>query len=112
MIRDYLIVPKDNPANIAVMTSKWMKVSDENRNQELTKEYSFLNVDTRNVFVFRLLGYEKKITHHGIVEIKEKTVSIRVSTKNVDIVTELDYEYARFCDNLYKDVTYNTSCNE
>jgi pterin-4a-carbinolamine dehydratase len=41
--------------------------------------------------------------------VSEGSVSIRLQTKDIAEVTELDREYAKWTDELYKDVVYSPS---
>jgi pterin-4a-carbinolamine dehydratase len=91
-----------------VATEKWKKVDSPTR---LRKTYKFRTQHQRNLFVSELFGYEEKTTHNATITVEEGQVTLDVRTKDVDQVTEIDKEYAKFADVLFKDVVYN-SVNE
>jgi pterin-4a-carbinolamine dehydratase len=41
--------------------------------------------------------------------IKEETIQVELLTKNVEQVTELDKEYAKYADDVFKDIVYTTA---
>lgn len=79
--------------------SKW-----DSSSGVLKKKFAFDDDRVRYEFVIGLMGYEADRGHHARVLIEEGSVSIELFTKDVDQVTELDREYAKFCDTLFKDV--------
>ena len=109
------IVPKENPAKIAVMSSRWHMQKTSQGGSQLVKTYSFREVQQRNAFVRGLTSYEESIGHFGKLSIDKESVSISVWTDGIDSVSEIDKEYAAFSDSLYKEVTravYNSSHEE
>lgn len=91
--------------NIAIVpVDKWVFLKDP---QRLKKTYKFLSIDNRNDFVIDLLDYEKSSGHNATIKIQDDSVELVLSTKNLDQVTELDKEYAKFADELFKDIVYN-----
>lgn len=85
-----------------VVTNKW-----EINDKVLTKIFQFQRKGDKNKFVIALLEYETEIEHNAIILINEDTVTLELFTKNLDKVTELDKEYAKYADVLFKDVAYN-----
>lgn len=81
--------------------NRWLATGDA-----LTKAYAFVDNCIRNRFVVLLLGYEEKVHHHAQITIDEFVVHVAVRTRGVDLVTEIDKEYAAYADVLYKDVAY------
>lgn len=75
-----------------------------NDNGYLTKDFSFPNVEVRNRFAFRVLSYEEEKGHHGVLTISEKEIKISVTTRDLEKVTELDKEYARDVDLIYREL--------
>lgn len=72
----------------------------------LKKTYRFRTLDMRNRFVRFLLTHEEDVGHSAELTLTEECVCVKVKTKDIDQVTELDKEYARTCDLVYKDVCY------
>ena len=91
---DVAIIPVD----------RWTKTSEP---ATLRKTFKFFSIKSRNRFVVRLLQYEAETQHNAVMTVEEGSVMLNLFTKDVDQVTELDKEYAKFADVLYKDVVYN-----
>ena len=89
-----------------IPVNKWEKVESPAR---LRKKFKFLDQKMRNSFVQGLFDYEEKTQHNASIMINEDEVILDVRTKDVDQVTELDKEYAKFADVLFKDIVYSTS---
>jgi|SRR5581483_644158 len=70
----------------------------------LYKTYTFREGDQRDQFVIALLAHERDVQHNAQIRIDEGEVSLRVQTKTAERVTELDKEYARFADCVFKDL--------
>lgn len=74
----------------------------------LLKKYYFRLGRQRNSFITQVLDHEEEVGHHADMTITEDSVSLRLQTKNVEQVTELDKEFAKWADSTYKDVCYET----
>lgn len=55
-------------------------------------------------FVNEILNLEDEMNHHGDLKISYDEVSIDVYTHNVNRITELDQEYTKHADFIYRDV--------
>jgi pterin-4a-carbinolamine dehydratase len=86
-----------------IPSDRW-RVIDE----VLHKEYSFRRQDDRDAFVGALLAYERKVQHHARIVVEEGKVSLQLHTQDVDRVTGIDKEYARFADVVWKDLVYTS----
>ena len=53
------------------------------------------------------MAYERQVKHNAKITIDENEVMIQLTTKDVNSVTELDKEYAKFSDVLFRDLAYN-----
>lgn len=91
---------KVDPPLVAV--ERWRDV-----NGMLVKRYRFRRIDDRIRFIEGILEYEGEVQHHATIMIEGDSVGLRIKTHGVDVVTELDREYAKFADVLYKDVVYS-----
>jgi pterin-4a-carbinolamine dehydratase len=49
---------------------------------------------------------EKETEHHGKILIEGNDVKIEVQTHDLNRVTELDQEYAAYCDDVFGDVGF------
>ena len=89
-----------------IAVEKWKKIESPVR---LRKSYKFMNQDQRNQFILSILEHEIKTQHNATITISEEDVTLDVRTKDIDQITELDKEYARTADELYRDVVYRRS---
>lgn len=59
-------------------------------------------------FVNDVLIFEDELEHHGELKVGAEAVDISVYTHTVEAITELDQEYVRAVDDIYRDVSdYN-----
>ena len=73
----------------------------------MEKTYEFASSSDRNVFLFQVLGMEEDRGHNADMLVKEKSVKIRVFTRDLNKVTELDKEYAHLADSIYAEIKKN-----
>lgn len=90
---------KDVPV---IATDRWKK-SDNS----LIKTYRFLSNELRNDFVRQILIHEENVGHNATISIQSETVTLTLKTVDVEQITELDKEYAKHADELFKDVVYS-----
>lgn len=72
----------------------------------IVKKYEFFEQDARDSFVVGLLQYERIKQHPAVLLVKELSVTVKLETKNIGVVTEIDKEYAAYADVLFKDIVY------
>jgi len=70
----------------------------------LTKLFRFQNISERNEFLKVILSYELETNHGSSMLIRDEIVKISLRTKDIDQITSLDREYAKFADDVFKDV--------
>lgn len=75
----------------------------------LHKIYRFREPAHRDAFVVSLLSYERDVQHNAVITVTEGQVGLKLRTKDTDRVTEIDREYARYADVLYKDLVSRPS---
>jgi pterin-4a-carbinolamine dehydratase len=92
------------PTPVIVPVEKWLTVGDPKR---LVKRFEFRRPEDRNRFIVELMEYEDATQHYAQLTLEEGAVTIKLLTKDVDVVTEVDREYARFADSLFKDVVFS-----
>lgn len=90
---------KDVPV---IASDKWKKSENS-----LIKTYRFISNELRNDFVRQLLIHEENVGHNATLSIQSETVTLTLQTQDIRQVTELDKEYAKAADELYKDVVYS-----
>lgn len=87
-----------------IVVDKW-----KNFDNSLVKTFRFTSGELRNDFVRQLLIHEENSGHGATITLQHDTVTLTLQTRDVEQVTELDKEYARHADELYKDVVYSLS---
>jgi len=75
----------------------------------LYKTYKFRRQHDRNDFIMQLLSYEASTEHNAEININHDEVSLKLQTKDIGKATELDKEYARYADVLFKGLVYSPS---
>ena len=88
-------------APISVCSSSWSVHSDPER---FSKNFKFKSRSRLSDFVSTVLEFEDEMNHHGEIQIKYDEVMISVYTHDVNRITELDQEYSRSVDLIYRDV--------
>lgn len=83
---------------------RWREV-----NGALYKTYRFRRQGDRNTFVMQLLAYESTTEHNAEIHINHDTVDLKIQTQDLGKVTELDKEYAKYADVLFRGLVYNPS---
>lgn len=95
------VVAKDADVPV-VATNRWMK-----QNNSLKKTYSFRLSAERNNFLQQLMEHEEDVGHHTILLVSKEEVTVTLQTADIDQITELDKEFAKWLDELYRDVVYS-----
>lgn len=86
-----------------IAVDKW-----QNEAGHLKKKFSFRRPDDRREFVVALMAYEDEVGHHAVLTSGAGFVIVDASTHGIDQVTELDTEYSKFADTLFRDIVYNS----
>lgn len=86
-----------------IAVERWKKVGSP---ATLTKTFHFRRSSDRNLFVTAILQYEEEIQHHSTLQLDEGVVTISLITKDTEQITEIDKEFARYCDVVFKDIVY------
>lgn len=83
--------------------SKWEIKENPER---LVRTFSFDDLTSRNWFLSEILENEKSNKHYGKILVSGLEVKIEVNTHDLDRITELDQEYASYCDEVMGDVDF------
>ena len=94
------IEPKEAEVPV-IATDRWRKLDGT-----LVKQFLFRREGDRDRFLFGILDYEAQVKHNALIVIEGDRIALKLRTHDVDQITELDREYARFADVLFKDVVY------
>lgn len=76
----------------------------EKSEKMMEKTFEFPDSTTRTHFLFQVLGMEEEKGHHADMVLREKSVKVRLTTRDVNKVTELDREYASSADSIYSEL--------
>jgi len=90
-------------------TFDWKLLEDPER---IGKKFEFTEFKTLFSFVLNLLKHQETSGHHADIYIQHRSISIEVFTHDVNTVTELDLEFAKFCDDLFVDIGYHFAGGE
>jgi len=94
------IEPKE-PDVPVIAVDRWRQVDGA-----LVKQFLFRREGDRDKFLLGILDYEAQVKHNALIVIEGDRLALKVRTHDVDRVTEIDKEYARFADVLFHDVVY------
>lgn len=90
---------KPTKRTILVPQNKWLE-----KDNGIEKVFYFFDTKRRNRFLNFIFKYEEENKHHADILIKENYIKIRLKTKDINQVTELDKEFAKFADDSFIDV--------
>ncbi len=72
--------------------------------ERFSKTYKFDSRKRLKDFIFEVLSFEDDLNHHGDISIRSDEVSVSVYTHEINKITELDQEYTKNLDLIYRDV--------
>lgn len=91
-----------DPSKPLIAIERWAKI-----NNCLQKKFIFISSELRNKWLGFIFEYESAVGHHATLLVNHEHVFVRLQTNDIQKITELDKEFARFADSAYKDVLYN-----
>lgn len=74
--------------------------------ESIQKVYSFQNFDHLLYFVNEVLISSKRIGHDPIVRIDHDQVEVKLYTKDINEVTEIDIRFSKIVDEIFEDIFY------
>ena len=77
--------------------------------ERIGKKFEFSDFKTMFSFVLNLMKHQEEVGHHADIYLQHRSVSVEVFTHDVNAVTEIDLEFAKYCDDLFTDVGYHFS---
>ena len=96
-------VTRSNSVTPLIAMDRWVPID----RKFIKKRFAFREHDLRDRFLIDLLAYEKEHGHRARIAFDDLFVDIEVGTKDVERVTELDKEYANYCDQAYREICYS-----
>ena len=103
----YVTRDKNPDMNLPVSpkNSSWDTISSHDKIY-MNKIYEFKLNQHLIYFVTTILERAGKINHHPVILIDEGIVEIKLFTKDLNDITDLDLEYSKFIDEIYKEINY------
>ena len=101
-------VRDENPVlDLPVVTKKstWETINT-NKETYMTKSYKFNLSKHLIYFVSTILERANNVHHHPVVLIDENIVEIKLYTKDINDITELDIEFSKFVEEIYAEINY------
>ena len=89
--------------NLPVKKKQAMDWEIESGPNRLVKKFRFKKREHLYNFIEDVLEYEDEKQHHARITIEYKTVTIQVWTHDLKDITDMDKEYARTLNEIYKD---------
>ena len=89
----------DNPVSVA--PCGWDVYTDPER---FSRKFKFESRHRLYDFLSEVLSFEDSLGHHGEIRIVFNEVTIEVYTHNINRITDLDQEYTRSIDSIYRDI--------
>lgn len=87
-----------------VPVEKWRHVGSKGA---LSKTYRFLRSEQKFEFVKQIMEHETETKHQVTLLIEGEKVSLGLITHGVDQVTEIDREFAKHADDVFRDIVYS-----
>lgn len=101
---------KDTPVRVvASRTDTPLKPSNRwepIKKNMLSKRFEFRDFEQRDMFIFDVLEFEKDKPRRGRMIIDNLIVTLEVGKEDLDEISDLDKEYARETDIIYREVCY------
>ena len=95
-------VVKSNSDTPLKASSKWEYIGKHT----MIKQFEFRDFELRDVFLLDLLEYEREHGHRARLEVTGTSVFVQVGSKDEEMLTDLDKEYASEADLTYRDICY------
>jgi pterin-4a-carbinolamine dehydratase len=89
--------------------SSWEKISNPNR---MHRTYTFTSKKEYYLFLSAITAHEQDVDHSAKIICSYPDVTIEVYTHDVNDITELDLEYSRDAEEIYRDVKDYSRYNE
>jgi len=81
-----------------------IKWTIEEEPERFVREFEFSNSQRLRDFVFEVLNYENEKNHNAKIIIESGSVIISVYTHTLNAITELDVEYTKAVNRIFRDV--------
>ena len=95
-------MPSFLPVSPTPADSSWAVVENPRR---LMRTYEFQSSTHRMRFVVEFLEEQDQIRHPAKMTIDENVMHVEIYTRDLNTITELDYQLARLADLIYADTT-------
>ena len=99
---------EDVPIDVAKAKWEYLQTTD---GQTLFRKFQFINFQTLFFFIAESLKLQERVNHHCVMLIDELEVQVKIQTKSLKEVTELDLELSEKLNDIYEDTQYFHSVN-
>jgi pterin-4a-carbinolamine dehydratase len=108
--------PNDFPVKVVqnpiIATNRWCMIKDEARNIVfLQKDYDFNCPNKFSMFIHDIIDYQLQLQHFAEISTRlhdtTHCVTISLWTQNINQCTDIDREFARYCDITYRNLFTN-----
>ena len=86
---------------LSVVESDWVIELDV-----MSRVYHVENRDHFSYFLNNILDHSKEVGHDPMMLINYPSITVKLKTHNLDEVTEIDLEFAKFVDEIYQDIKF------
>jgi pterin-4a-carbinolamine dehydratase len=97
------------PAQVIVPQDRWQLIDFVNGEKALRKTYRFFSVSNRNTFLNELFESDNDVVRSREVKVNKLSVDVILGTPHLGVPTEIDKEFAKFLDDLYRDVSFDAN---
>jgi len=111
---DPFSLPKKNLNNLSVdindlpieaQKTTWSQINDYDRSF-LSKTFSFKAEKHMLYFVNELIRKSNSLDHHPKIIIEADTIKVELYTHNINDISDLDLQLAKYTDEIYEDIVY------
>ncbi|MBC8409147.1 MAG: 4a-hydroxytetrahydrobiopterin dehydratase [Rhodobacteraceae bacterium] len=104
LMESYFKDTRQHKSSMSEGTSKFSKWEIIESPQRLVKDFQFATRLMAAEFLRQVILYENKTSHYGKLTFENTDVRIEVYTHDIDSITNIDYEYAEFVEQIFFDV--------
>jgi 4a-hydroxytetrahydrobiopterin dehydratase len=93
----------DERLPVDVSSGNWDTIQDPER---IIRRFEFETFNKLKYFIDTILDFQERTNHHANIDIRFRDVIVTSFTHDIERVTELDLELAKFCDEVYDDTRF------
>ena len=98
---DALFLKTSIEAPVVPYKNEWDTLKDP---QRLVRRFKFDSQKVLKFFIDEILEHQEESRHHAQILIEYGSVTIEIYTHDINDITEIDIEWSKSADQIYKDV--------